>query len=103
MTEPQAQYAPETCAFCEGTDKPSEIPEEKYYQWLLCLVCRGQGSVLVAQPGRKCDRCSGDGQRAGDAANLLGLQGAWLGSGPSLIAVSPALFPPRVPPQPSTI
>ena len=62
MTEPGARYAPETCAFCLGTGKPSDIPEEKYYQWQLCPVCKGQGSVLVAQPGRKCARCGGEGR-----------------------------------------
>ena len=75
MPELRADYAPETCAFCEGTGKPSEIPEEKYYEWQLCPVCRGQGSVLVAQPARKCARCGGAGREQGSRLTCLACKG----------------------------
>ncbi len=62
MPEPNVRHAPETCAFCEGAGLPSDIPEEKIYEWRLCPVCRGQGSVLVAQPAHECARCNGKGR-----------------------------------------
>ncbi len=54
MVMPVIQYAPETCAWCEGTGKYGDYRDP-------CHVCGGQGSVLVAQPARKCPRCEGSG------------------------------------------
>ncbi len=54
MVMPIIQYAPETCAWCEGSGRFGQYGD-------ICLVCKGQGSVLVAQPGRKCPQCEGKG------------------------------------------
>lgn len=54
MVMPVIQYAPETCAWCEGTGKYGNYGD-------LCHVCGGQGSVLVAQPAKTCPRCKGSG------------------------------------------
>lgn len=54
MVMPVIQYAPETCAWCEGSGKFGDYGD-------LCLVCAGQGSVLVAQPARICPQCGGSG------------------------------------------
>jgi len=60
MVMPVMQYAPETCAWCEGTGVFGQYKD-------ICLVCGGQGSVLVAQPSHKCPHCSGTGvQMAGE-------------------------------------
>lgn len=54
MATPVIQYAPETCSWCEGTGKFGEYED-------VCQVCTGQGSLLVAQPARKCPWCEGSG------------------------------------------
>lgn len=54
MVMPVIQYAPETCAWCEGTGKFGDFRDQ-------CHVCGGLGSVLVAQPARGCPRCEGSG------------------------------------------
>jgi DnaJ-class molecular chaperone len=54
MVMPVMQYAPEICAWCSGTGKFGQYGD-------VCLVCNGQGSVLVAQPSHKCPHCSGTG------------------------------------------
>jgi len=54
MVMPVIQYAPETCAWCEGSGKFGNYQD-------LCLVCGGSGSVLVAQPARPCPHCNGTG------------------------------------------
>lgn len=54
MVMPVIQYAPETCAWCAGTGKFGEYSD-------VCLVCAGQGSLLVAQPPRICPWCEGSG------------------------------------------
>jgi DnaJ-class molecular chaperone len=54
MVMPVIQYAPETCAWCEGTGRYGAYGDA-------CLVCGGQGSLLVAQPARKCPWCQGKG------------------------------------------
>jgi len=54
MVMPVIQYAPETCAWCEGTGKFGQYGDA-------CQVCGGQGSLLVAQPARKCPWCQGKG------------------------------------------
>jgi hypothetical protein len=45
-------YAIETCGLCKG----SRYKEEAY-----CVACKGEGTVLVRQPARKCVRCGGGG------------------------------------------
>ncbi|HNT25957.1 MAG TPA: hypothetical protein PKM21_16425 [Anaerolineales bacterium] len=60
MVMPVMQYAPETCAWCEGSGKFGDYAD-------ICLVCNGLGSVLVAQPAHKCPHCAGSGVvEAGD-------------------------------------
>ena len=54
MVMPVIQYAPEDCAWCGGTGKYGPYNDA-------CLVCGGQGSILVAQPSRKCPWCQGQG------------------------------------------
>ncbi len=54
MVMPIIQYAPEDCAWCGGTGLYGQYNDQ-------CLVCTGQGSVLVAQPARKCPQCKGTG------------------------------------------
>jgi DnaJ-class molecular chaperone len=54
MVMPVMQYAPEICAWCNGTGKYGQYND-------ICLVCAGQGSVLVAQPSHKCPHCGGTG------------------------------------------
>ena len=54
MVMPVMQYAPETCAWCQGDGKYGPYGD-------ICLVCNGAGSVLVAQPPRKCTHCAGSG------------------------------------------
>jgi DnaJ-class molecular chaperone len=39
---------------CEGSGRYGEYQD-------LCLVCAGQGSVLVAQPAHVCPHCEGKG------------------------------------------
>ena len=55
MPEARINYAPETCARCDGSG---------FYSGK-CSACGGQGSVLVAQPARKCARCGGSGFYSG--------------------------------------
>lgn len=60
MVMPVIQYAPETCKWCEGVGKYGNYGD-------LCLVCGGQGSLLVAQPARICPHCKGTGaQKSGE-------------------------------------
>lgn len=49
-------YAPETCAFCEG--KAAEFWRKEAH-YVKCPICKGIGSVLVAQPARQCAFCDG--------------------------------------------
>ena len=54
MVMPVIQYAPDTGAWCEGSGRYGDYQD-------FCLVCGGQGSVLVAQPARICPHCDGEG------------------------------------------
>ena len=54
MVMPVIQYAPETCAWCGGSGKYGNYNDA-------CLVCGVAGSLLVAQPARKCPQCGGSG------------------------------------------
>ena len=54
MVTPFIQFAPETCAWCEGSGKFGQYNT-------ICHMCKGEGSVLVAQPARRCPWCRGSG------------------------------------------
>ena len=56
MSEPKVNYAPEPCGFCSGSGR------ERDYSHLECDVCKGVGSILVAQPSRCCSFCGGSGR-----------------------------------------
>jgi len=58
MAQPAIHYAPETCAFCEGKSAEFWRGEEFHQR---CPVCKGMGSLLVAQPARRCAFCNGEG------------------------------------------
>jgi DnaJ-class molecular chaperone len=55
MAQPTINYAPETCAWCEGKGRFGETG-------LKCPGCNGMGSLLVAQPSRPCGWCEGKGR-----------------------------------------
>ncbi len=81
MVMPVMQYAPETCAWCEGTGKYGQYHD-------ICLVCNGQGSVLVAQPAHKCPHCEGTGtQMSGEYQDRCKICG---GSGWSHVFKNPS-------------
>ncbi len=54
--QPTVHFAPEACAFCTGNGggrcRDGIIHE-------FCPVCKGIGTVLVAQVAKKCAFCSG--------------------------------------------
>ena len=50
---PPSNYAPEECAWCQGTGK--QKPQAR------CRVCGGKGGLLVAQPAQRCPACDGAG------------------------------------------
>jgi DnaJ-class molecular chaperone len=54
MVMPIIQYAPETCAWCQGKGRWGEYND-------ICPTCKGLGSVMVAQPSHKCPECGGKG------------------------------------------
>jgi DnaJ-class molecular chaperone len=55
MAQPTINYAPETCAWCDGKGRFGE-------SGLKCPACSGMGSLLVAQPSRPCGWCEGKGR-----------------------------------------
>ncbi len=55
MSQLDANYAPETCAYCGGRGTLDSNQ---------CRACGGQGSVVVAQPARKCAQCQGRGRKS---------------------------------------
>jgi len=63
MPQPVINYAPETCAWCNGSG---------WHAGRRCKACGGQGSVLVAQPARKCEWCNGSGWYAGRRCRACG-------------------------------
>lgn len=56
--EPVVHFAPENCAFCSGNGSGRCRDGEIYDK---CPVCKGVGTVLVAQIAKKCAFCSGNG------------------------------------------
>jgi hypothetical protein len=50
---PPPNYAPERCAWCQGTGKQEPT--------VRCDLCGGKGGLLVAQPPRHCPVCKGAG------------------------------------------
>ncbi len=56
MVKQTAKSAPETCGFCRGRRKVDGIN---------CTACNGKGSVLVAQPAKRCVSCKGSGNEDG--------------------------------------
>jgi DnaJ-class molecular chaperone len=56
-----ATYGPEPCATCKGTGKPA-IGSKAAAADNSCLVCKGQGRVMVALPSKKCPQCGGTGE-----------------------------------------
>jgi hypothetical protein len=55
---PTIHYAPEACAFCSGNGG-GRCRDGDIYD--LCPVCKGLGTVLVAQNAKKCAFCNGGG------------------------------------------
>ncbi|MFO7623875.1 MAG: hypothetical protein R6V73_05945 [Anaerolineales bacterium] len=55
---PTIHYAPEACAFCSGNGG-GRCRDGDIYD--LCPVCKGLGTVLVAQSAKKCAFCNGGG------------------------------------------
>lgn len=51
-------YAPEQCSFCSGNGSGRCRDGEIYER---CPVCKGVGTVLVAQVAKRCAFCSGQG------------------------------------------
>lgn len=62
LFNPSINYAPETCAKCNGTGSHGGGHGN-------CSPCGGQGSVLVAQPSRRCAKCNGTGSHGGGHGN----------------------------------
>ncbi len=56
--QPVIHYAPETCAFCSGNGS-GRCKDSNVYD--VCPVCKGVGTILVAQAAKKCAFCSGNG------------------------------------------
>jgi DnaJ-class molecular chaperone len=56
--QPFIHYAPETCAFCNGNGS-GRCKDGNLYDY--CPVCKGIGTILVAQVAKKCAFCSGGG------------------------------------------
>ncbi len=56
--QPFIHYAPETCAFCNGNGS-GRCHDGTVYE--ICPVCKGVGTILVAQLAKKCAFCSGAG------------------------------------------
>ncbi|MEJ2265369.1 MAG: hypothetical protein P8X95_18140 [Anaerolineales bacterium] len=56
--EPVVHFAPENCAFCAGNGSGRCRDGEIYDK---CPVCKGAGTVLVAQAAKRCAFCSGSG------------------------------------------
>jgi DnaJ-class molecular chaperone len=54
---PNAQ--PGNCNWCHGTGKDRDPQLDDFGS--LCRRCKGTGSVLVAQPAKKCATCQGTG------------------------------------------
>lgn len=63
---PVINYAPETCGYCKGSGKDFAQA---------CPICKGQGSVLVAQPARKCVTCDGGGKHFTSVCEACGGSG----------------------------
>jgi len=57
MIQGVINYGPAKCAYCNGLGnyKNREGTDVR------CVVCRGNGSVLVAQPAWRCVYCNGKG------------------------------------------
>lgn len=55
---PNANYGPETCAWCKGTGEDRRKDHRGEFR---CVSCAGQGAVMVALPSAPCPKCSGAG------------------------------------------
>jgi len=61
-------YWPEPCAFCDGHGRLLAYAEYAHEQFRVkieapqCSVCSGKAYVLVLQPARACQHCSGTGK-----------------------------------------
>ncbi len=55
---PMVTFATEPCAFCFGNGS-GRCKDSKIYD--ICPICKGMGTVLVAQPSKRCAFCSGQG------------------------------------------
>jgi DnaJ-class molecular chaperone len=53
-------YAPERCAWCEGTGRSATSASRV----ISCLVCGGKGKISVTQPAEQCRKCDGAGRRS---------------------------------------
>lgn len=81
-----AEYAPETCAWCNGSgvDRDQTDGSQVYD----CDSCDGQGRIQVARPSVPCVRCNGAGGAPGATQRDECCQACY-GSGWSLRWVQP--------------
>ena len=60
MSHDGVQYVPKPCALCQGTGNYGKKGFFKK-EVIICTICNGKGSVLVASPPMTCGLCKGKG------------------------------------------
>lgn len=68
MNQPLVNYATEICAWCQGAGVTGTAQDD-------CIACHALGSVLVAQPARKCPHCQGTGRQAASVCRICNRTG----------------------------